>query len=189
MSACNPTHMCLMVKSYFVVLVSWMRPWRTVTGRFGLVSGLGRAKLGLAGCLQLFPSTVWWGLYPIHGECLEQWCSCASNCAHLHSPHHPPRRPENRRFQRARHGSSGTGVDRRKGQERELEGQASRAPEQSYINSLHDRFTSLVLFQTLGYSLAERMPLLTSSRSSSCTTAIKQNALFMKPFSQIHIAT
>lgn len=60
-------------------------------------AGLSRAKLGLAGCLQLFLSTVWRGLYPMHGERLERSCSCASNCAHLHSPHHPPRCPENRR--------------------------------------------------------------------------------------------
>lgn len=105
----------------------------------------------------------------------------------LPTTHHDVRRTEDSRERGM--GARGTGVDRRKGQERELEGQASRAPEQSYINSLHDRFTSLVLFQTLGCSLAERMPLLTSSCSSLCTTAIKQNALFMKPFSQIHIAT
>ena len=99
-------------------------------------AGLSRAKLGLAGCLQLFLSMVWRGLYPMHGERLERSCSCASNCAHLHSPHHPPRRPENRRVQRMEHGSSGMGVDRRKGQERELEGQADGAPEHSHINSL-----------------------------------------------------
>lgn len=64
-----------------------------------------------------------------------------------------------------------------------------QGPEQSRINSLHDRSTSLFLFHTLCCSLAERMLLLTSSCSSSCITAIKQNALFMKPFSQIHIAT
>lgn len=168
-----------MEKSYFVVLVSLKRPCRTLTARFGLGSGLR--------CLQLFPSTVWWGLYPVHGERLEQRRSCASNCAHLHPPHHPPRRPENRRFQRTEHGSSGTGADGQKSQARG--GREGRSLKHSHTNSQRDRSTSLFLFQTLCCSLGERMLLLTSSCSSSRTTAIKQNALFMKPFSHIHTAT
>lgn len=125
----------------------------------------------------------------MHGERLEQWCSCASNCAHLHSPHHPPRRLENRRFQRMDHGSSGAGCGQT-GKLREGISRASeRGPEHSHINSLHDRSNSLFFFETFCCSLAKRMLLLTSSCSSSCTIAIKQNALFMKPLSQIHIAT
>lgn len=56
------------------------------------------------------------------------------------------------------HVSSGTGVDRQKGQERELEGQASRAPEQSHINNLHGCSTPLFLFQTLLVSQADASP-------------------------------
>lgn len=125
----------------------------------------------------------------MHGERLEQWCSCASNCAHLHSRHHPPRRPENRSFQRMAHGSTGLGVDRQKGKERELEGRASRAPSTAILTICMTAPLARFSFKHFCCSLAKRMLLLTSSCSSSCTTAIKQNALFMKPFSQIHIAT
>lgn len=137
----------------------------------------GRTKLGLAGSLQLFPALVWLGLYPIRGERLEQWCSCDSNCAHLHSPHHPPRCLENKRFHRMVHGSSD-----KKAKKWNWKGRQTRPRAQP--NS-----SSPFFFQTLCCSLAEWMLLLTSSCSSLSTTAIKQNALFMKLFSQIHSAT
>lgn len=105
----------------------------------------------------------------------------------LPTTHHDVRRTEDSR-ERGMGARGGVWTDG-KAKRGNWKGRRAENPEQSYINSLHDRFTSLVLFQILGCSLAERMPLLMSSCSSSCTTAIKQNALFMKPFSQIHIAT
>lgn len=97
-------------------------------------------------------------------------------CLQLRTPalsttHHPPRRPENRRFQRkgAWELWDGWGQTDSKRGGGGLEGHG-------HITSLHDRSTSLFSSQTLCCSLAQRMLLVASSCSSSCTAAIKPNA-------------
>lgn len=98
-------------------------------------------------------------------------------------PYHPPCCLENRGFQ----GSglweaAGLCVDRLRGHERD-NWKGEREPGTAVLavgtDLLHQ---PNVLFQTLCCSLAKRMLLLMSSCSSSCSPAINQNPLFMKPF-------
>lgn len=180
---------CILIpkqESYFAVSVSVKRPCWKLTVSFGLGSLLGRAKLGLAACLQLSPSTVWLGLYPVPGERLEQWCSCASNCAHLHSPHHPPRRRENTRFQRMDGAwGLGDGCGQTERPREEIR-RVRRAGPQGRVKLTGCVAAPRVFFSFKRCSLAKRMLLLPSSCSSLCSAAIKQNALFMKTLPQTH---
>lgn len=122
------------------------------------------------------------------GERLEQRCSCASNCAHLHSPHHPPRRPENTRFQRM-DGACEPRVwtDRKARRGNEKARRAGPPPPSGDILTICMAAPRQFLFQTLLVSRADASPPV--KLLFLVYTAIKQNALFMKPFSQMHIYT
>lgn len=114
--------------------------------------------------LQLFLSLVWWRLNPMNGECLEQCCSCASNCAHLHSPHHPQRCQELKGFPIMAHGSTRLRVEGHKG----WGGQVRKA--QSSAAFLHSPRAALL---AAPYVVLPRL-------------VVNHDALFMKPLLPIH---